>query len=144
MSYRTMNFTNIAVATAIILASALAANVANAKPGGIGGGGFKAGSAFKPSVKPISFPKGPIKTLPSKPFPIGPIKPGAGCKVPGACGGPGPKPGSGGGHGHGKYWVLGGVTILAASYEGCGYEYYKWKSTGSSYWRTQYEECRGW
>lgn len=42
------------------------------------------------------------------------------------------------------FWIWRGITINAYEYEGCGYEYYKWKSTGSSYWRRMYRECRGW
>ena len=141
MTFRAITIANVAVVTfasAILLASG-----ANAAPNG---GGFKSSSI----AKPISFPKGqafkPIKPFPVKPVGPGVINPGVVCKIKGGCGGPGPKPAPkpDHAHGHGKYWALGGITILASQYDGCGYEYYKWKSTGSSYWHAQYAECRGW
>lgn len=76
---------------------------------------------------------GPIANIPKGPkFP----------KLPSGSGG-----GSGGGSGEhhhhgGAGWVLGALTILASDYDGCGYEYYKWKSTGSGYWRERYHDCR--
>lgn len=42
------------------------------------------------------------------------------------------------------YWIWGSTRINSYDYDGCGYEYYKWKSTGSSYWRRMYRECREW
>ena len=141
MSFRKITLANAAVAAAIIAGGTLLAAAAQAKPGS--GGGLKSPAAYKP----ISLSKGaafkPIKPFPVKPIGPGVINPGAACKIKGGCGG-GPKPTPGAGHGHGKYWALGGITILASQYDGCGYEYYKWKSTGTSYWRAQYEECRGW
>lgn len=133
--------------TAALLATALIAGVtfatasADAKPlGGGFGGGFKPGpigGGFKPPVF-----KGPIGPLPGKiKLPPGGFKPIDPCKFK-FCGpiGPKPKPPHAGGH---KHWVWGGITILAADYAGCGYEYYKWKSTGLTYWRHRYFECRG-
>lgn len=140
-----------ALAAAAIAANPLLSTDAAAKPmgGGFGGGGMKLGGGFKP-VGPIAkgpIFKGPIKIAtplkplkPIKPFPpikVGPIKPFPPIKPL-----PPVKPPHH--HGHGAFWVLGGVTILATAYEGCGYEYYKWKSTDSSYWLHKYRECRGW
>jgi hypothetical protein len=145
MKVRAITIANVAVAA---LASAiLFASGANAIPNGGGfGGGFKPGSISKPIGPVKSFPVGPIKAGPFKPLPTGPYKP----KGPIVTGpikplpAPAPAPTKTGGHGHGKYWAWAGVTILASQYDGCGYEYYKWKSTGSSYWHAQYAECRGW
>lgn len=41
-----------------------------------------------------------------------------------------------------SFWYWSGIPIFATDYDGCGYEYYKWRSTGSSYWRRMYFECR--
>lgn len=89
-----------------------------------------------PKLKPIP----PLKKLPPPPLPKKPPPPPPGKKPP-------PPPG----HWYRPYvlppigyWIWQGITINAYEYEGCGYEYYKWKSTGSSYWRRQYRECRGW
>ncbi|CCV03426.1 hypothetical protein MESS2_1050030 [Mesorhizobium metallidurans STM 2683] len=48
-------------------------------------------------------------------------------------------------HGHNKHgsWFWGGVTIVAADHGGCGYEFWKWKTTGWRYWRQAYQSCRG-
>lgn len=150
-----------AIAAAAFAANPLLSSDASAKPmGGFGGGGIKmGGGAFKP-IGPIGgigkgpIFKGPIKIGsplkpigPLKPFPpikVGPkfppIKPFPPiCKFKGCFPHPHPP-----GHGHGKFWVLGGITILASAYEGCGYECYKWKSTESPYWYAKYRECRGW
>lgn len=133
-----------AIAATAVAFSPLMSSDALAKPIGGGGmklggfgGGFKPGPVFKGPIKvgsplkPIGpfkpFP--PIKVGPVKPFP--PIKPLPPVKPPHH-------------HHHGKWWVLGGVTILASQYSGCGYEYYKWKSTGSPFWYAKYAECRGW
>lgn len=42
------------------------------------------------------------------------------------------------------FWLWNGVTIHSYDYDGCGYEYYKWRTTGSSYWRRMYRQCRDW
>ncbi|MER8828405.1 hypothetical protein NKH73_18410 [Mesorhizobium sp. M0938] len=49
-------------------------------------------------------------------------------------------------HGHHKHgsWLWGGVTIVASDHGGCGYEFWKWKTTGWRYWRHAYQSCRGW
>lgn len=49
-------------------------------------------------------------------------------------------------HGHHKHgsWAWGGVTIVASDHGGCGYEFWKWKTTGWRYWRHAYQSCRGW
>lgn len=98
-------------------------------------GPISKGPIFKGPIAKGPIFKGPIKVV--KPiFPVKPIKPVFPIKPIG------PKP-----HHHhhaGAFWVLGGVTILATAYEGCGYEYYKWKSTGSDFWLDKYRECRGW
>jgi len=86
----------------------------------LGGGGV-----FKPYTPKMP---GPLAKLPKYP----------GSTLP--SGGPGG--GSGGHHHGGAGWVLGALTILASDYDGCGYEYYKWKSTGKGYWRDRYHECR--
>ncbi|HRK19950.1 MAG TPA: hypothetical protein PK970_13410 [Hyphomicrobiaceae bacterium] len=140
------------LATAFVAGITLAAVSADAKPfgGGFGGGGgFKPGigGGFKPigpigGFKPPVLKPGPIAGLPGKiKLPPGGLKPIDPCKFK-FCGpvGPKPKPPHAGGH---KHWVWGGITILAADYAGCGYEFYKWKSTGSTYWRHRYFDCRG-
>ena len=123
---------------AALLAGAALASTANAKPLGGGLGSIKPGigSGFKPvTIKPPVFKPGVLKPLPGKiKLPPGGFKP----LPPG--GGPKPKPPHAGGHG--KFWVIGGLTILATEYGGCGYEYYKWKSTGTSYWYERYVDCR--
>jgi hypothetical protein len=57
------------------------------------------------------------------------------------------KPGKnhGGHHGNHKHgsWAWGGVTIVASDHDGCGYEFWKWKTTGWRYWRHAYQSCRG-
>lgn len=155
MTTFTTKLAALAIAATAVAFSPLTSSDALAKPmGGMGGGGFKMGGfgGFKPGpIGPIG--KGPVlggpikigsplKPIgPFKPFPpikVGPIKPLPPiCKFPGC----GPKPPH---HHHGKFWVLGGITILASAYQGCGYEYYKWKSTGSPFWYAKYAECRGW
>ncbi|GLS36391.1 hypothetical protein GCM10010869_19800 [Mesorhizobium tianshanense] len=69
------------------------------------------------------------------------------CKIVGC------KPGNGGHgghhgnhHNHHKHgsWAWGGVTIVAADHGGCGYEFWKWKTTGWRYWRHAYLSCRDW
>jgi hypothetical protein len=90
----------------------------------------------------IKFPPG--KLDPTFPPGKGPKPPGKDPKPPGKDPKPPGKPPEAG-HGHkGKYWVWGGITILATEYAGCGYEYYKWQSTGSQWWYARYAQCRGW
>jgi hypothetical protein len=69
------------------------------------------------------------------------------CKIVGC------KPGNGGHgghhgnhHNHHKHgsWAWGGVTIVASDHGGCGYEFWKWKTTGWRYWRHAYLSCRDW
>lgn len=59
------------------------------------------------------------------------------------------KPGENHGGHHGNHhkhgsWAWGGVTIVASDHGGCGYEFWKWKTTGWRYWRHAYQSCRGW
>lgn len=112
---------------AAIAAGPLAAASASAKPIIVPKGPiivkgpiFKKGPVFKGPIKIVK-PVLPLKPL--KPLPIKPVHHH---------------------HGHGAFWVLGGVTILATAYAGCGYEYYKWKSTDSDQWYEKYRDCRGW
>jgi hypothetical protein len=148
MTLITSKLTAASLAAVVIATVSMMSTTVNAKPGHGGGGGFKAssfsGGGFKSGgYKPIGF-KSPsiVKGPMSKPFPGKIVKLPPICKF-GKCG-PGPKPahGHGHGHGHGNFWLLGGVTILASQYNGCGYEYYKWKSTDSAYWYARYQECR--
>lgn len=126
-----------AIAASALIASPLLTSHASAKPAGPGP--IKVGS---PIVKGPIFNKGPIFKGPIVKGPIKIVKPNFPLKP--ICKGPGcfPKPSHH--HGHGALWVLGGVTILASAYEGCGYEYYKWKANDSAYWHAKYRECRGW
>lgn len=129
------------LATAVIAGMTLV-SAADAKGGGGGKGGGGMGGSFKSSGMGgggfggfkggmgSGFKSGPLKPFGGK------FKPMVVCKG----GGCGPKPGKH--HHHGRRWFWGGATILAADYSGCGYEYYKWKSTGSSYWYNRYAECR--
>ena len=52
------------------------------------------------------------------------------------------------GHHHGHHWhgswAWGGITIVASDHDGCGYEYWKWKTTGWRSWKQAYRICRGW
>lgn len=41
-----------------------------------------------------------------------------------------------------SFWYWSGAPIYATDYDGCGYEYYKWRSTGSTFWRRKFYECR--
>lgn len=90
-----------------------------------------------PKMKPLPPPKfKPIPApIPKKPLPPPPKKKG-----------PWPPPKSGWVRPYFLppigYWLWNGVTIYSYDYDGCGYEYYKWRSTGSSYWRRMYRECR--
>lgn len=81
-----------------------------------------------PKLKPLPLPK---KPLPPPPPPKKPPPP------PGKWYRPYVLPPIG-------FWIWQGITINAYEYDGCGYEYYKWRSTRSSYWRRMYRECRGW
>lgn len=68
------------------------------------------------------------------------------CKIVGC------KPGKGHGGHHGNHhnkhkhgsWAWGGVTIVTSDHGGCGFEFWKWKTTGWRYWRHAYRDCRGW
>jgi len=100
-----------------------------------------------------TFPPGKIKFPPGKLDPTKPtFPPGKGPFDPKPPGGKPPveppkppkPPETGHKHPKGKYWVWGGITILATEYAGCGYEYYKWQSTGSKWWYHRYAVCRGW
>ena len=108
-----------ALATALVLTAAM--SQADAKNGGSFGGSQSMSRMSGPSLTSMKSSGVTSKMLPAKVVTKGDKKDGK----------------------HGKYWLYGGVTILAADYSGCGYEYYKWQSTGAGYWRVRYLECRG-
>jgi hypothetical protein len=149
MSTRTLRAASVAAAIAVAFSFTIAAAQTRIGPGGIQpglGGGFKPNlppGGFKPALPPNAgglqpLPPGSIKVPPGLKPPVV-ANP---CLIPGKCKPPVPPkpPGSSGG----SKWVWGGITILATQYDGCGYEYYKWKSTGSKVWYRRYAECRGW
>lgn len=138
-------FGSAVLTSALFAGSMLLAPMASADPNPQ----FKKGPVVKGPIVKGPITKGPIIKGPVVKGPVikGPITKGPIIK------GPPPKKGwpppKGGWHRPYVlppigYWLWNGVTINAYEYEGCGYEYYKWKSTGSSYWRRMYRECRDW
>jgi hypothetical protein len=49
--------------------------------------------------------------------------------------------GSYGHHAHGG-WSYGGTAVLSAGYGNCAYEYSRWQSGGSAYWKARYLACQ--
>lgn len=53
-------------------------------------------------------------------------------------------------HGHHHHhrrhfgFVYTAPIYVGAAYEGCGYAYARWQSTGSFYWKKRYYICKGW
>jgi hypothetical protein len=116
------------------------ASTADAK--GFGGGGAKSGHVSVPHSSASKFTSKSASTKVGKASDLYRDKTGP-IKVPGNSTRPAPMPPQKQGHNHrGGGWVLGGLAIAASDYSGCGYEYYKWKSTGSSAWRERYHDCR--
>lgn len=116
--------------------------------GGGGGAGPKAPSPItKPAPEPGAGPKAPppgFKPSPGfKPGPPGAKPPPPGFKPPPPVFRPPPPPpprhrprppGV-------RFWYWSGIPIFATDYDGCGYEYYKWRTTSSTYWRNKFYQC---
>lgn len=44
-------------------------------------------------------------------------------------------------HGHHHFRAWHGPVVVTSGYGGCGYYYWKWKHTGSRYWKSKYVAC---